>query len=127
VIGGVDIAHAAPHGLRGADVLFLVGGGLAVLALGALRGTSVHVYQRDGVLWQRYQGITLAWWAAAIAARVGLMGLAGALGVSAGLSGTSILLAAGLNLFGEAAVVLARGAATGVPFAQGTARARTFS
>jgi hypothetical protein len=128
VLGGVDIAHALPHGLTGADVLFLVGGGLVAFAIGALRGTSVRIYPKDGVLWLRYRGITVAWWVASIAARFGLVAVAGSLGVSAGLSTNSILLVAGLNLLGEGVVALARGAATGVPFAQDNqVRARVLS
>jgi hypothetical protein len=114
VIGAVDVSHA--H-LTGIDLGYLVVSGLVVLALGALRGTSVHLYERNGFLWLRYRAISIAWWVAAIAARLGLMAAASAVGVTAGLATSSILLAAGLNLCGEAAVVLLRGTSSGVPFA----------
>jgi hypothetical protein len=128
VLGAVTVAHALPHGLTGADVVFLVGGGLVAFAIGALRGTSVLIYPQDGVLWLRYRGVTLAWWVVSIAARFGLVALAGPLGVSAGLAVNSILLVAGLNLLGEVVVALVRGAATGVPFAQDNQfRARVLS
>jgi hypothetical protein len=116
VIGGVDVARAVPH-LTSVDLAYLVVSGLVVLALGALRGTSVHLYERNGFLWLRYRPTSLAWWVAAIAARIGLMVAASAMGVTAGLSTSSILLAAGLNLCGEAAVVVLRGMSSGVPFA----------
>ena len=44
------IAHVVPHGLTGADVSYLIIGGVTVFAIGVLRGMSVRIYQQDGVL-----------------------------------------------------------------------------
>ena len=70
-----------PRGLTGADVSYLIIGGVTVFAIGALC--------------LRYRAVTLGWWVAAIVVRLGIVGLAGPLGVEAGLSGNSVLLAAG--------------------------------
>ena len=50
VIDDFDIAHAVPHGLTGADVSYLIIGGVTVFAIGALR-----IYQQDDVLRLRYR------------------------------------------------------------------------
>ena len=70
-----------PRGLTGADVSYLIIGGVTVFAIGALC--------------LRYRAVTLGWWVAAIVVWLGIVGLAGPLGVEAGLSGNSVLLAAG--------------------------------
>jgi hypothetical protein len=35
--------------------------------MGMLRGSSVHLFTRDGVQWKRYTGRTFAYWALSIA------------------------------------------------------------
>jgi hypothetical protein len=67
VIGATQLGdlHFSPL-----DVAVLAVEGLAAAALGAVRGTTVQVYSRDGHLWYRYRPLTIAVWIASILLRV---------------------------------------------------------
>jgi hypothetical protein len=101
-----------------ADLGFLLICAVLGLASGAARGVTVHLYPRDGHLWMRYGWLTAVVWVATIALRVGLV--AGAHLAGVGLSsGPTIMLTLGVSLIAEAAVVGARAARTGLPYAPG--------
>jgi hypothetical protein len=104
----------------GPEVAFVAVEVLLALALGAIRGTTIEIYVRDGHLWQRYRWSTLAMWGASIAARLGLL----AAGYAAGLHlpTQSLFVLLGANLLAETAIVGQRAARTGVPFAPGRRR-----
>jgi hypothetical protein len=99
------------------DVAFLAVEVLLALAVGALRGTTIRLYVRDGYLWQRYQWSTLAAWVAAIALRVGLSVVGQLAGVH--LVTQSLLLVLGLSLVAEALVVGRRALRHGAPTVAG--------
>jgi hypothetical protein len=104
------------HGLSTVDVVVLVVEGLVAVLAGMVRGATIQVYVRDGYLWQRYRALTIAVWVALAAVRVGLGFGAAALGAHRAVLSASLLLMLGLSLLGEAAVVVPRGLALGVPF-----------
>jgi hypothetical protein len=107
-----DLHHVAPI-----DVAVMVVEAAFALAIGAVRGITIHVFVRDGHLWMRYRPLTLAVWAIAIAVRFGI----GALGVAAGANShvvqTAIVLMLGLTFAAEGAIVGLRGMRLGAPFA----------
>lgn len=113
--GLVNLGKVA-NGLSTVDVVVLVVGGLVAVLAGMVRGTTIQVFVRDGVLWQRYRPLTIAVWVALVAVRVGLGFGATAVGAHRSVLTASLLLMLGLSLLGEAAVVLPRGLALGVPF-----------
>jgi len=117
VIGGAQLANGAPAGMTATNWLFLVGDGVLLLALGALRGNSVRLYPRDGYLWMRYRPATLAWWGVTILARVVLVLLGHLVGATVAVGGASMLLTVGLSLLGEAAVLVPRALSGGTPLA----------
>ncbi|TDC08942.1 DUF1453 domain-containing protein [Nonomuraea longispora] len=109
------------HGLREldlsvADLLWLVVTGLCGVAFGALRAATTVVFQKGGVLWQRYTGRTLVVWALTLVAGFGV----GALAVAAGMNpeARSMPISVGVGLLGEAVVILLKSARSGVPYAQ---------
>src|ERR1041384_8380301 len=53
--------------LDAVDVLWLAVGSLVGLAMGVLRGSSVHLFTRDGNLWQRYTPRTFGYWGLSLA------------------------------------------------------------
>jgi len=102
--------------LGGADIVLLVVEGVIGLGLGAVRGTTIKIYQRDGHLWMRYGWATLGVWIASIAVRFAFVFGAHLVGVH--LSGNvALLVPLGASLLAESAVVAQRATRTGVPFA----------
>ncbi|MFF5209413.1 hypothetical protein [Streptosporangium sp. NPDC000396] len=97
------------------EILWTVVGGAVGLAFGALRGTTVRLFVREGVLWQRYTGWTFLVWIVSVAANAGIGLLAGFLG--AHREGQPIQLSIGISLIGEVIVIGWRALATRVPFA----------
>ncbi|BCJ37630.1 hypothetical protein Athai_51330 [Actinocatenispora thailandica] len=129
-IGGYQIATHG--GLPAGEWLSLALTGALSLGLGAARGATVELFERRGVLWQRYRLRTFGVWLAAFVARFGVRALLAVLGVttaaasisslasggkphfSAALIGT-LLITSGLGFLGESLVLTPRALATGVP------------
>ncbi len=114
------IAAYGAYLLRGAhlgagDVAFLALEAVLGFGVGALRGTTIALYVRDGVLWQRYRWSTLAVWVAAIALRVG-MAVGGQL-IGLHVPQASLMLVLGLSFVGEGLVVGQRAIRHGAPIA----------
>ena len=97
------------------DIGFLALEALLAVAVGATRGATIHLYRRDGQLWQRYRWSTLAVWIAAIALRAGLV-VGGRL-ADVHVATKSLVLILGISLVAESALVSWRAARTGVPLA----------
>src|SRR5579859_2933865 len=97
------------------DVAFLALEAVLGFGVGALRGSTIALYVRDGVLWQRYRWSTLAVWVAAIALRVGLTVGGQLAGVHVAQS--SLMLVLGLSFVGEGLVVGQRAIRYGAPMA----------
>lgn len=117
VLGITDLTgSSAPH-LTPKDIGFLAAGAGISAALGAARGATIELYPQGGELWQRYRPVTVGLWITLIAAKLILMVIAGAAHASAGGGTSSLLLALGVSLLAEAAIVGPRALSTGLPFA----------
>ncbi|MFE6866741.1 DUF1453 domain-containing protein [Kitasatospora sp. NPDC057692] len=99
----------------GADVGWVVGGCLIGLGLGALRGATVALSRRDGVLYQRYTGRTFLVVVLALLASALYGLLAGRLGMHE--AARPVNLSIGVGFLGEALVIGGRGLRGGTPFA----------
>jgi len=119
VLGIGDLTGKNAH-YTAADLGFLIAGGVLSAVLGAARGATVELFSRDGELWQRYRPVTVALWLTLIAAKVILAMIASAAGAPGAAGTNGLLLAIGISLLAEAAVVGPRALATGVPFAHPT-------
>ncbi|MFI1972291.1 DUF1453 domain-containing protein [Streptomyces cinnamoneus] len=112
-LGGWSVYRA--HDLTGGDLAWAVAGVALGLALGALRGRTVHVFEKQGVLWQRYTGRTFL----VIALSVPVMGGFALLAASMGMheQARPVQLSIGVGFLGEALVIGRRGLVSGIPFA----------
>jgi hypothetical protein len=115
VIGFIDLRHAG-H-LRPADVLWLTVGAAGSIAIGLALGAITRMYSRDGVLWTRLPLAGLWLWGALLAFRVLIMLVAKGMDADVAGSATPLLFTLGLNRLAQAAVVVPRGMASGIPFA----------
>jgi hypothetical protein len=106
--------------LTATDIGWVAGGSVLGFALGALRGRTVAVFERDGVAWQRYTVRTFL----AAAGSFAVMGAFGYLAVRAGMHEHAwpLTLSIGVSYLGESLAVALRGVATGLPFAPEGAR-----
>ena len=105
VLGFEDLSHAK---LGTIDVAVGVAGCGLSLLLGALRGTQDKLSRRDGTPWVQWGAVSVVIFAVNIVAKLALDVAGVALGGSTSGVTASLLLAVGLMLVGEAAVVWAR-------------------
>ena len=124
IIGIAAISHVDNGVLNATAALYLGIDLLASLALGALRGCFVRVYQRDGVMWRQGGAVTLALWLVSIAVRAVITILATNAGVG-NVSNAGLELALGLTLLAQNGVVALRGSRQGIPFAPDLAQRRS--
>ncbi|MFE6052326.1 DUF1453 domain-containing protein [Kitasatospora sp. NPDC056446] len=103
------------HGLGAGDAAWVVTGAVLGAALGAVRGATIRVYEREGVLWQRYTGRTFLVAVLSLAVMAGFAALAAHFGLAA--DARPVQLSIGVGFLGEALVVGWRGLASGIPFA----------
>ncbi len=105
VLGFEDFSHAKPDPI---DIAFGVVGCVLSLILGALRGTQNTLSLRDGVPWVKWGAASVAIFAVNIAAKL-ILDAAGVVvgGTTSGIT-ASLILAVGLMLAGEAAVMWIR-------------------
>jgi hypothetical protein len=125
VWGANTLDHGALPTAGLADVIIIAAGIVLAIGLGALRGCTMAVYPREGVLWARSTGLTMAVWGASIAARVPLAVAAHVLGADVAASGAVLVVLLGLTLGAQNLIVYVRGASTGLPFAPRSRRARS--
>jgi hypothetical protein len=85
------------------SLLFLVATAAIGVLLGALRGVSVRVSQREGLAFLRYTGVTVVLWVVNLAIKFGAIDPKDAAAV-----GNSLLLTFGLGILAEGLVVLYR-------------------
>ncbi len=105
ILGIEDIFHPR---LDAINIAVAVAGCALSLALGAFRGTRVKLSRRDGTPWVQWGAAAVAIFAVNIVAKLALDVAGLALGGSASGVTASLVLAAGLMLAGEAAVVWLR-------------------
>ncbi|MEU7134269.1 DUF1453 domain-containing protein [Streptomyces sp. NPDC046261] len=116
VLTGLGVwALCGARGLDGADIAWAATGAVLGVALGAVRGRTVHVFERGGVLWQRYTGRTFL----VMVVSAVVMGGFGLLAVRMGMheEARPVHLSIGVGFLGEALVIGRRGLASGVRFA----------
>ncbi|MFD8498374.1 DUF1453 domain-containing protein [Amycolatopsis sp. NPDC059657] len=115
VLIGIGVWSLRKIELTGLDIAWLAGGSALGLGMGALRGTTLRLFAKDGVLWQRYTGWTFGVWVLSIAVNGGF----GFLAVAGGMhtDARPMPLSIGISLLGEMVVVGLRALRTGVPFA----------
>jgi hypothetical protein len=122
VLTVVGIANLDDLTHSGTALLFLIGTLLISVVLGALRGASIRLSRREGIVFMRYTWVTVALWAANIAVKFGGNLLLGAIDKSgAAVLGNTVLLTVGVGMLLEGVVVLGRALRSGeqVIWAQG--------
>jgi hypothetical protein len=102
VFGFEDLSH---RHLGAVDITFAVIGCAVSLALGAYRGTANRISVRDGVPWVQWSKRSVIIFAFNIAAKLVIDVICVLAGGSASGATSSLVLAAGLMLIGEAGVV----------------------
>ncbi|MFJ9454426.1 DUF1453 domain-containing protein [Kitasatospora sp. NPDC101447] len=103
------------HGLGAGDYAWVAAGAGLGVALGAARGATIRVYERAGVLWQRYTGRTFLVAALSLAVMAGFAVFAERGGLAP--DARPVQLSIGVGFLGEALVVGCRGLSSGIPFA----------
>jgi hypothetical protein len=115
VIGFVDLRDA--RHLHPSDYVWLAAGAAGALLIGLAFGAITRLSSRDGVLWAQLPLRGLWLWVALFAWRVLVMVLAARTGAHVAASTTPLLFTLGLNRLAQAAVVVPRAMASGIPFA----------
>jgi len=115
VIGFLNLRSGA-H-LASADIVCLALGVAGSAAVGLAFGAVTRLRSRDGYLWAQLPVAGLWLWAALIAWRLLDMALAAGLHAHVAASAATLLLSLGVNRLAQAAVIVPRAMALGVPFA----------
>ena len=117
VIGFTDLHGSGKQHLQPADIGCLVIGAAGSIAIGLAFGAMTRLEARDGVLWAKLplRGIWL--WVALVGWRVAVMVLADGLHAHVAASSSTLLFTLGLNRLAQAAVIMPRAMAAGIPFA----------
>ncbi|MFD8085764.1 DUF1453 domain-containing protein [Kitasatospora sp. NPDC059722] len=116
VLTGIGLWTVSRHaGLHAADYAWIAAGAVLGTALGAARGVTVRVYERDGVLWQRYTWRTFLVAGISLAVMAGFAALAAHFGLAA--DARPVQLSIGTGFLGEALAVGHRALSSGTPFA----------
>lgn len=116
VIGAIDVS-GVHHRIGPADAAFLVVGAVLAASVGMGLGTSMRLQARDGYLWGQMPPKAGWLWVALIGSRLALTGAADGVHAHVAASSATILLMLGINRLGQAAIVLPRAMAAGIPFA----------
>ncbi|TDU03302.1 hypothetical protein EDD99_1723 [Streptomyces sp. 846.5] len=116
VIGFTDLTGGGRH-LQAVDIVWLAVGAAGSIAIGLGFGAIMHLESRDGTLWARMPVRGLWLWLALVAWR-GIVYLpAAAMHAHVAASSATLLFALGLNRLAQAAVIVPRAMAAGIPFA----------
>lgn len=124
VVALIAISSVVGHGtLTATAVTYLGLDVISSLALGAVRGAFMRVFERDGVMWRQGNVITVGLWIAAIGIRIVIGFFASKAGVgNVSVAGLELALAA--SLLGQNAVVALRGTNQGLTYASESPRHR---
>ncbi|MFJ6138760.1 DUF1453 domain-containing protein [Kitasatospora sp. NPDC092286] len=101
--------------LTGTDLIWVITGSALGAVLGALRGATVQLLEREGVLWQRYTGRTFLAVIGTLAVTAGFGALAAKLGMHE--NARPVQLSIGVSFLGESLMIGHRGLTSGIPFA----------
>ncbi|MFJ4674311.1 hypothetical protein [Kitasatospora sp. NPDC088783] len=110
---------AALLALAPADAVLLAVAAAGAAAVGAGQGRTLRLEDRAGVLWARMPAAGLCWWPVLAGLRAATAHAGAAAGAHAAASGATAVLFLGANRLGQAAVLLPRARATGLPSATG--------
>ena len=116
VIGFMNLRSGGAH-LGSADVCCLVLGIAGSAAIGVAFGAITRLQSRGGYLWAQLPLFGLWLWAALIGWRILVMLLATGMHAHVAASSSVLLLSLGINRLAQAAVIVPRAMAMGVPFA----------
>jgi hypothetical protein len=124
IVAFVAISNVVGHGtLTVTAVTYLGLDVISSLALGAVRGCFMRVFERDSVMWRQGNAITVGLWIAAIGLRIVIGFFASRAGVgNVSVAGLELALAA--SLLGQNAVVALRGTNQGLTYASDPSRRR---
>lgn len=117
VIGYGDLHGNGGGRLSHADVACLVVGAAGSVLIGLAFGWVTRLEERGGYLWAQLPVWGLWLWGALIAWRVLVMVVAGAVHAHVAASSATLLFSLGVNRLAQAAVIVPRAMAMGVPFA----------
>ncbi|MFF2806386.1 DUF1453 domain-containing protein [Streptomyces sp. NPDC058000] len=106
--------------LTGTDLTWVITGAVLGAALGALRGATIQLVDRGGVLWQRYTGRTFLTLIGTLAVTAGFSVLAVKMGMHE--NARPLQLSIGVSFLGESLMVGRRGMTSGIPFAPARTR-----
>ncbi len=124
VIGLAAISNVDHGNLSTTAITYLVLDLVSSVALGALRGCFVKIFERDGLMWRQGGAITIALWIVAIGVRVVIAILASTAGVG-NVSDAALEVAFGVSLLAQNGVVALRGTRRGFQFAPDGTRRRS--
>lgn len=116
VIGAVDL-HSSHRPVRPVDVILLIVSGAVVAGIGAAQGGALRLESRDGVLRAQLPVKGLWLWLAFVLSRLAMTGVAFGVHAHVASSSSTILLMLGINRLSQAAIVVPRAVAAGIPFA----------
>ncbi|MEJ8651818.1 DUF1453 domain-containing protein [Streptomyces sp. MS1.AVA.3] len=102
------------------DLTWVITGAIFGAALGALRGATVQLIDRGGVLWQRYTGRTFLTLIGTLAITAGFNVVAAKMGMHE--NARPLHLSIGVSFLGESLMVGRRGMTSGIPFAPARTR-----
>jgi hypothetical protein len=116
VVGFTDLRGSGGR-LQSADVLCLAVGAAGSIAIGLGLGAVTRLESRGGALWARLPMSGLWLWGALVAWRGVMYVLADSMHAHVAASAAPLLFTLGLNRLAQAAVIVPRAMAAGVPFA----------
>ncbi|WP_051451575.1 DUF1453 family protein [Actinospica robiniae] len=117
VVGFTDLRSAQEHHFQSVDILWLTIGCVGSALIGFAFGAITRLESRDGYLWARLPLTGLWLWGALLVWRGLVMVLAGSMHAHVAASASTLLFSLGVNRLAQAAVIVPRALATGVPFA----------
>jgi hypothetical protein len=115
LIGFGAVNLAGLHGVGGLDIACIAVSAAIAAAIGLGQGSAMHLESRGGALWGRLPLRGLWWWAALIAARIGMLAIAAALGARAAGSVDAVFLVLGINRLAQSAMIGLRASRAGLP------------
>ncbi|HTW21578.1 MAG TPA: hypothetical protein VME70_15390 [Mycobacteriales bacterium] len=116
VIGVIDLSSSHPT-VRPIDIACLVAGGVLVATIGIAQGRAIRLESRDGALWGQMPTWGIGLWVLLVTVRIGMTVVATGLHAHVAASSDTILLMLGINRLGQAAAIVWRAMASGIPFA----------
>ena len=116
VYGAVLLTHVVQrYGLGAGSLVLLLLSATASIAFGVIRGSTIELSMRGDELWERASWRTIGiGWGGLVGARIGLIGLAGAIGAKAASSPASIPLMLAITIAAQMLVVTGRARELGV-------------